>query len=99
MKEEYSQALERETDLRPPRRYQVLLHNDHYTTWDFVIQILEQIFHKDQTEAERITSSVHKKGVGVCGEYNLEIAQMKVLQVHSTAKASGYPLRCSIKEA
>ncbi|MDR2639461.1 MAG: ATP-dependent Clp protease adaptor ClpS [Helicobacteraceae bacterium] len=98
MEKEYNQTLEPETDLRAPRRYQVLLHNDHYTTWDFVVKVLELIFHKNQTEAEAITNSVHHKGVGVCGEYNLEIAEMKVMQVHSTAKASGYPLRCSIKE-
>jgi ATP-dependent Clp protease adaptor protein ClpS len=96
-KEEREQELERQTHLRPPRKYQVLLHNDHYTTWDFVVKVLERIFHKNQTEAEQITYSVHHRGVGVCGEYSREIAQMKVLQVHSTAKANGYPLRCSMK--
>jgi ATP-dependent Clp protease adaptor protein ClpS len=97
-KEECDQTLEREASLQPPRKYQVLLHNDHYTTWEFVIKVLERIFHKNQTEAERITYSVHHRGVGVCGEYTREIAQTKVLQVHSTAKANGFPLRCSMKE-
>lgn len=91
-------APEREREVQPPRKYQVLLHNDHYTTWEFVIEILERIFHKSQEEAEKITYFVHHRGVGICGEYSLEVAQMKVLQVHSTAKANGYPLKCSFKE-
>ncbi|MDR1451724.1 MAG: ATP-dependent Clp protease adaptor ClpS [Helicobacteraceae bacterium] len=98
-KEDRDLELEQKTEARLPRRYQVLLHNDHYTTWEFVVEVLERIFHKNQTEAEQITYFVHHRGVGVCGEYNLEIAQMKVLQVRMMAKASGYPLRCSFKEA
>jgi ATP-dependent Clp protease adaptor protein ClpS len=88
-----------EADLRAPRKYIVLIHNDHYTTWEFVVETLERVFHKNRSEAEEITYFVHHRGVGECGKYVLEIAQMKVLQVHSMAKANGFPLKCSIREA
>ncbi|GHS88615.1 ATP-dependent Clp protease adapter protein ClpS [Campylobacterota bacterium] len=87
------------TEILPPKRYLVLLHNDHYTTWEFVVHVLESIFHKPRGEAETITRSVHNKGVGICGEYSFEIAQMKVAQTRAMAKANGFPLKSSLQEA
>jgi len=82
-----------------PRLYKVLLHNDNYTTMDFVIEVLEGIFAKSPAEAFRIMLTVHENGVGVCGDYLFEIAETKVAQVHEKARRHGFPLRASMEEA
>ncbi|MBB5021717.1 ATP-dependent Clp protease adaptor ClpS [Desulfurispira natronophila] len=90
---------ETKLELKEPRPYVVLLLNDDYSTWDFVIEVLMKIFHKNRQDAESITHHVHNQGQGVCGVYTFEIAQTKVQQVHQLAKSRGYPLRCVMKEA
>ncbi len=80
-----------------PPRYKVLLHNDDYTTMDFVVQILEQLFHKSPAEAMNIMLNVHNHGIGVCGLYPREIAETKVDQVHARARNAGFPLKASIE--
>lgn len=87
-----------ELDLREPRQFRVLLHNDDYTTMDFVIHVLRRVFHKNEEEAARITLAVHKQGIGVCGVFTAEVAETKVETVHSMAKSAGYPLRASLEE-
>ena len=77
--------------------YRVVLYNDDYTTFDFVIDILKQVFHKSDDEASRITMSVHQKGKGIAGIYPKEIAEMKVQDVHQRAEAAGFPLRAGIE--
>ena len=84
--------------LKEPSLFKVLLHNDDYTSMDFVVTILENIFHKDTSEATRIMLDVHKKGVGIAGIYTREIAETKVAIVHENAKKNQYPLRCSIEK-
>lgn len=84
-------------ETREPQRYRVLMHNDHYTPMDFVVQILRSVFHKPAVEAEEIMLTVHYRGVGVCGCYPAQIAETKVKRVHSEARAAGYPLRCSLE--
>ncbi len=74
------------------------MHNDDYSAWDFVVDILKQIFHKDGNAAQEIAGRIHKNGWGICGTYPYEIAEIKVAHVHSIAKKNGYPLRCSIQE-
>ena len=76
----------------------VVLCNDDYTTFDFVISILMQIFNKSEKVAQQITMSIHKTGRGVAGTYPREIAETKVSQVHEAAEAAGYPLRAIIEE-
>lgn len=78
-----------------PKRYKVLIHNDDYTTMEFVILILQKIFQKTLQEAQEITIAVHKKGVGVCGIYTYEVAETKVSQVRKSAKQNGFPLKCT----
>jgi ATP-dependent Clp protease adaptor protein ClpS len=78
-----------------PRRYQVLMHNDDFTTMEFVISVLMKIFHKSYQEAQGIMTQVHKKGAGICGIYTKEVAEMKVVQVHRFARQNKYPLKCS----
>jgi ATP-dependent Clp protease adaptor protein ClpS len=78
--------------LDEPPMYRVVLHNDDYTTMEFVIHILKTIFHKNEQESERIMLAVHQKGKGVCGVYTREIAQTKVEQVRVLAKQNTFPL-------
>ncbi len=77
--------------------FHVILHNDDYTTFEFVIEVLTRIFRKSEDEAEQITMNVHKKGHGVAGTYPREVADMKVSQVHQMAQAAGYPLRATVQ--
>lgn len=79
--------------------YRVILHNDHYTTMDFVVEVLISVFHKPAAEATRIMLDVHRKGKGICGVYTYDIASSKVSLVHSMAKDREFPLRCSMEEA
>ncbi len=81
-----------------PKLYKVLLHNDNYTTMDFVVQVLETIFYKTPAEATQIMLNVHRKGVGVCGVYPYDIAESKVEQVHQMARQSQFPLKSSMEE-
>ena len=84
--------------LQEPPLYKVLLHNDDYTTMEFVIQVLVGVFRKNENEATQIMLNVHNNGVGVCGEYTAEVAELKVSLVHRLARESGYPLKCSMEE-
>lgn len=86
------------TELREPPLYRVILHNDDYTTMDFVVEILCRIFHKSQEEAFRIMMAVHERGSGDCGIYPVEVAETKVSIVHERARAAGFPLRCTLEE-
>lgn len=79
--------------------FRVILHNDHYTTMDFVVEVLISVFHKPAAEATRIMLDVHRKGKGICGVYTYDIASSKVSLVHSMAKEREFPLRCSMEEA
>lgn len=88
-----------EANLEEPTHCRVLLHNDDYTTMDFVVEILCAVFHKTQDEAVAIMLAVHEKGRGDCGVYPLEVAETKVSIVHGRARAAGFPLRCSLEEA
>ncbi|HOK08583.1 MAG TPA: ATP-dependent Clp protease adaptor ClpS [Candidatus Hydrogenedens sp.] len=80
-----------------PKLYQVLLHNDHYTTMEFVVFILQKIFNKPYEDAMRIMLKVHREGIGVAGIYIRSVAEAKVETVHKLARQNGFPLRCSIK--
>ena len=86
-------------EVKPPELYQVLLHNDDYTTMDFVVEVLETIFSKSPSEASLIMMHVHINGIGHCGAYPYEIAETKVALVHELARSSGFPLRASLEKA
>lgn len=77
--------------------YKVLLHNDDYTTMDFVISILENVFKKNREEATLIMLSVHEQGIGIAGIYTYEICETKIAIVHELARKNEYPLRCSME--
>ena len=84
--------------LQKPPLYKVLLHNDDYTTMEFVIFILTNVFHKPEPDAFRIMMAVHQQGLGVAGVYTYEIAEAKVDRVIQLARASEHPLLCSMEE-
>ena len=83
--------------LKKPRMYKVLLHNDDYTTREFVVWVLQTVFHKNETDAVAIMSHVHNHGVGVAGVYTFEVAETKVTKTMSLAKAQQFPLQLSIE--
>jgi ATP-dependent Clp protease adaptor protein ClpS len=86
-------------EIRTPRMYRVILHNDDYSTMDFVIEVLVSIFHKPAADATRIMLDVHKKGKGICGVYTYDIAATRVARVHQLANKREFPLKCSLEEA
>ncbi len=78
--------------------YKVLLHNDDYTTMDFVVMVLETVFGKNTDEATRIMLNVHNQGQGVAGIYTREIGETKVAVVHRMARKNQFPLKCSLEK-
>jgi ATP-dependent Clp protease adaptor protein ClpS len=84
--------------IKRPQLYKVILHNDDYTTMQFVVEVLESVFHKSPAEAHRIMMHVHTRGFAVCGAYPYEVAETKVALVHDLAREHGYPLRASLEE-
>lgn len=76
-----------------PRRWKVILHNDDYTTMEFVVLVLMRFFHKSEPEATHIMLSIHHRGFGVCGYYSKDIAETKVAQVSDFAREHGMPLK------
>jgi ATP-dependent Clp protease adaptor protein ClpS len=81
-----------------PPLYKVLLHNDNYTTMDFVVVILIRVFHQSEGDAIRIMLQVHNKGMGVAGVFTREIAETKVGQVTQLAQQHEFPLLCTMEE-
>jgi len=90
---------ESETRLRRPPLYKVLLHNDNFTSMEFVVFVLQNIFGRGESDAIQIMLKVHNEGVGVAGLYTYEIAEMKVEKVNALARANEFPLLCTMEEA
>ncbi len=86
------------TKLEPPKQYKVILHNDDYTPMEFVIEILVEIFSKNESQATEIMLNVHHKGQGVCGIYPFEIAESKMVKIHERANQLEYPLRATMEK-
>jgi ATP-dependent Clp protease adaptor protein ClpS len=80
-----------------PKLFKVFMHNDDYTTMDFVIEVLQSIFHKESAEATSLMLQIHQRGQALCGLYPFEIAETKVAKVHNQARAAGFPLRCTLE--
>ena len=96
---EGSVVTEKKQQTKRPSMYKVLLHNDDYTTMDFVVMVLEKIFHKSAEEATLIMLNVHEQGVGVAGVYPRDVAETKAILVHDLARKNEYPLKCSVEKA
>ena len=84
--EEISVVEKNKAKTKKARRFKVLLHNDDYTTMEFVISVLERIFFKTREEAKEIMLTVHEKGVGVCGVFVHEVAETKVKRLRFLLK-------------
>ena len=85
--------------VKRPTLYNVILHNDDYTTQELVVQVLRQFFHKTDAEAEAIMLIVHTKGRGVAGTYSKDLAESKVAQVTDYARTHGAPLKLTAEPA
>ena len=93
-----SQVIEKqEEELKEPDMFRVVLHNDHYTTMDFVVEVLMRVFHKNAVEATKIMLDVHKRGKGHVGIFPYDIAVTKTAQVRQLAKERQFPLKCTIE--
>jgi ATP-dependent Clp protease adaptor protein ClpS len=101
---EYSPEVEEEVtseskdEVREPSMFRVLLHNDDYTTMEFVVEILITVFNKSPEEAVEIMLNVHRKGIGICGVYTYEVSETKVNIVHVLARENGFPLKCTMEK-
>jgi ATP-dependent Clp protease adaptor protein ClpS len=85
--------------VKEPRQFNVVMHNDDFTTMDFVVEVLVDIFHKDEVTAQAIMLNVHKKGKAVVGKYPYDIASTKVGLALGRAKSQGFPFRMTVEEA
>lgn len=95
---EESVTSDTEEDVKEPPLYKVLLHNDDYTSMEFVVEVLMHVFNKPIAEATGIMLNVHKQGTGLCGHYPYDVAETKVETVHLLARERGFPLKCSMEE-
>ncbi|MFN0139929.1 MAG: ATP-dependent Clp protease adaptor ClpS [Pyrinomonadaceae bacterium] len=89
---------EKKTRLEKPKLFKVILHNDDFTTMEFVVFVLEYVFSRNEAEAIAIMLSVHNSGQGVAGIYPYEIATMKCEKAINLAKSREYPLLCTVEE-
>ena len=81
--------------VKKPQMFKVLLHNDDYTTMEFVIHVLQKFFQKNYEESHAIMLKVHHDGIGVCGIYTFEVAESKASKVNKYSRGKGHPLKCS----
>ena len=89
---------ESKTKLERPSLYKVLLHNDDFTTMEFVVFVLQEVFGHGGSEAVRIMLNVHRLGIGMAGVYTYEVAETKVAKVTELAHANEFPLLCTMEE-
>ncbi len=85
--------------VKEPKQYKVIMHNDDFTTMEFVVDVLVRIFHKDQLTAEMLMLDVHRKGMAVIGRFPYDIAQSKTNKAMEAARAKGYPFKMTVEEA
>jgi ATP-dependent Clp protease adaptor protein ClpS len=86
-----------EKKVEHPKLYRVLLHNDDYTTREFVVWVLQIVFHRSELEAVQIMLHVHNNGVGVAGIYPHDVAEAKVTRVHALAEQNEFPLLSTLE--
>ena len=96
--DDFGVVTEQDKQVAVPKRYRVILLNDDYTSMEFVVFILENVFHKTSQEAHSLMMSIHESGSGVAGVYSFEIAEMKTVTVMELARHHEFPLRCIMEE-
>ncbi len=82
---------------KKPSMYKVLILNDDYTPMEFVVMMLESVFHKSKEDATRVMLHVHQRGVGICGVYSYDVAETKVAQVLELARRNEHPLQATME--
>ncbi len=98
MAKSQSSILERSrTNIREPRRYKVIIYNDDFTTMDFVVKVLHDVFFKERADAEVLMLKVHQTGQAVVGIYTYDIAKSKVIKATDMARNNNFPLRLSFQ--
>ena len=98
-KRESGVAVKERSKTKKPPMYRVLLHNDDYTTKEFVVMVLQAVFHHGEGEAVRIMMHVHSTGVGVAGVFTHEVAETKIHKTMQLARAYEYPLQLTMEPA
>lgn len=88
----------KEKKVATPRKFAVIIHNDDFTTMDFVVEVLECFFKHSYEKAVQIMLDVHNTGKGICGIYPFGIAETKVMEVNAYSKANQYPLLCTMEQ-
>ncbi len=86
-----------ETRTQKPKRFKVLIHNDDYTTMEFVVSLLMSVFKHTPASATRLMLAIHRNGLGVAGVYTKEIAETRVEQAIEYARSAGHPLQCTLE--
>lgn len=99
METKYVVSQKNKVKIAKPKQYKVIMHNDDYTTMEFVVDVLVSIFNKKLEEAHKIMIDVHKQGKGIAGVYPYDIAMTKVGTAMTWAKEEGFPFKLSIEEA
>lgn len=87
----------KKSDVKKPSMYRVLLHNDDYTSMEFVTWVLMEVFHHTQVAATRIMLHIHRSGIGVAGVYTRDVAETRVEQVLKLSREAGHPLQCTME--
>src|SRR5216117_4051526 len=95
---EHGLVTEEKQKLKKPPLYKVLLHNDDYTTMEFVVFILRTVFNRSETDAFSIMLKVHTEGIGVAGVFTYEIAESKISKAADLARQYEFPFLCSMEE-
>lgn len=95
-KQQTSYKEKEKIDLKEPRRYKVIIHNDDFTTMEFVVKVLITVFFKSESEAESLMMGVHRTGSAVVGVYSYDIAMSKVRKATDMARAESFPLKLTI---
>jgi ATP-dependent Clp protease adaptor protein ClpS len=90
-------AAKKKRKLAEPENFRVIMLNDDYTTMDFVVDILMEIFHKSADDAAHIMMDIHRTGRGTAGIYPFDIARTKAEQAHTLARQHEFPLRCLVE--
>ena len=99
MPQEQSQIKERQrTNIREPRRYKVIIHNDDFTTMDFVVMVLKEVFFLSDENAQALMLQVHHSSKAVVGVYTYDIAMSKARKATTMAREQGFPLRLTVEE-
>ena len=84
--------------LKEPKQYQVIMHNDDFTTMEFVVEVLIEVFHKKQAEAQQLMMDVHRKGSAIVGIYPRDIARTRIAEAVKRARQQGFPFRLTMEE-